>query len=40
MLTSGMQALDKARDWFNSQLIDVNERIKSFGKSSIGSSVI
>nr|SVE84350.1 EOG090X08VB [Daphnia pulex] len=38
VLTSGMQALDKARDWFNSQLIDVNERIKSFGKSSIGSS--
>nr|SVE83747.1 EOG090X08VB [Daphnia pulex] len=40
VLASGMQALDKARDWFNSQLIDVNERIKSFGKSSIGSSVI
>nr|SVE75222.1 EOG090X08VB [Daphnia dolichocephala] len=38
VLTSGMQALDKARDWFSSQLLDVNDRIKSFGKSSIGSN--
>nr|CAG4637145.1 EOG090X08VB [Ceriodaphnia reticulata]SVE73033.1 EOG090X08VB [Ceriodaphnia reticulata] len=38
VLTSGLQALERARDWFNSQLSDVQERIKSFGKSSGGSN--
>lgn len=40
VLTSGLQALDRARDWFNSQLIDVKDRIESFGKSTVGSNVI
>lgn len=40
VLTSGLQALERARDWFNSQLGDVQERIKSFGKSNSGSNVI
>ena len=39
VLTSGLQALERARDWFSSQLNDVQERIKSFGKSSSGSNV-
>nr|SVE87474.1 EOG090X08VB [Daphnia similis] len=38
VLTSGLQALDKARDWFNSQLIDVKDRIESFGKTTVGSN--
>nr|CAG4647186.1 EOG090X08VB [Megafenestra aurita]SVE92487.1 EOG090X08VB [Megafenestra aurita] len=38
VLTSGLQALERARDWFNSQLGDVQERIKSFGKSNGGSN--
>nr|CAG4651112.1 EOG090X08VB [Simocephalus serrulatus]SVE94335.1 EOG090X08VB [Simocephalus serrulatus] len=38
VLTSGLQALERARDWFNSQLGDVQERIKSFGKSNSGSN--
>nr|CAG4639312.1 EOG090X08VB [Daphnia magna]SVE83164.1 EOG090X08VB [Daphnia magna] len=38
VLTSGLQALDRARDWFNSQLIDVKDRIESFGKSTVGSN--
>nr|SVE71144.1 EOG090X08VB [Daphnia similis] len=38
VLTSGLQALDKARGWFNSQLIDVKDRIESFGKSTVGSN--
>ena len=40
VLTSGLQALERARDWFNTQLSDVQERIKSFGKSQAGSNVI
>nr|CAG4649468.1 EOG090X08VB [Scapholeberis mucronata]SVE93714.1 EOG090X08VB [Scapholeberis mucronata] len=38
VLTSGLQALDRARDWFNTQLSDVQDRIKSFGKSPGGSN--
>ena len=34
VLSNGLEAIDRAQEWFHSQLKNVQERIRSAGKSS------
>nr|CAG4641826.1 EOG090X08VB [Eurycercus lamellatus] len=38
VLTSGLQAVERAQEWFNSQLSSVQERIRSLGKSAVNAT--
>lgn len=40
VLTSGLQAVERAQEWFNSQMTSVQERIRSLGKSTANQNVI
>lgn len=39
VLASGLQAVERAQEWFNSQMTSVQERIRSLGKSTANQNV-